>query len=235
MTSNTAPRSTGARPRMSRTEVFTWLAVAVPPVALAIVGTTHPMHLTAASAEYWRNLHIAILPVFPLLAFGPWLVIRGYDAFLTWVVGILGFIYAAFYTALDVLAGIGAGGLKLDDMGMATGTLYGLGDSLGHIGSVALIAACAITGLASYRRYGRYSILGSVLATVGAFLFLQHHIYFPLGVLGQVCIAIGWLGVLAVARYVPEIPRPQLPAPKSSNSKSSNSKPTSSKQPGAKG
>jgi hypothetical protein len=180
--------------------VLTYVAVALPPLILAIVGVTHPMHLTAATAEYWRNLHIAILPIFPLLGFAPWPVIRGRDAFLSWLVGILGFVYAAFYTALDVLAGIGAGGLKLDDMGMATGTLYGLGDNLGFIGSVALIAACAITGLAAYRRAGITTVPGTLVLLVGSYLFLKDHIYFPVGVIGQLCIGIGWSAMLWAQR-----------------------------------
>ena len=85
------------------------------------------MDLTAQSAEYWRNLHIGILPIFPLLGFAPWLVVRGRDATLSWIVGVLGFLYAAFYTGLDVLAGIGAGGLKLDDMGHPPEAKHGAG------------------------------------------------------------------------------------------------------------
>jgi len=185
---------------MTSRTVLLYLAVLVPPLGLAIVGITHPEHLTASSAEYWRNLHIALLPVFPLLAFGPWLVVRGYDRFLTWVVGILGFVYAAFYTGLDVLAGIGAGGLKLDDMGMATGTLFGLGRDIGFVGSVAFVAACGITALASFRRAGLLAAPGGIVLIVGSFLFLNDHIYFPLGVLGQLCIALGLGATLFVVR-----------------------------------
>lgn len=184
---------------MNARAVFTYVAVAVPPLALAIVGVTHPVQLTATSAEYWQNLHIALLPVFPLLGFAPWLVIRGFDAFLSWLVGILGFVYASFYTALDVLAGIGAGGLKLDHMVSATSTMFGLGDKLGFIGSAAFIAACAITGLASFRRFGPLTLPGSVVVVIGTYLFLKDHIYFPLGVIGQLCIAVGWWAVLFAA------------------------------------
>jgi len=172
----------------------------LPPLALAALGVTHPMHLTAAAAEYWRNLHIAALPIVPLLGFAPWLAVRGYRAILSWLVGILGFVYAVFYTALDVLAGIGAGGLKLDHMGMATGTLYALGNGLGFIGSVALIAASAIVGLATYRRFGLLTVPGTVVLLVGSFLFLKDHIYFPVGVIGQLLIAAGWAWLLWVQR-----------------------------------
>jgi hypothetical protein len=189
---------------MRASRLLTVIAVALPPLVLAGVGVTHPMHLTASSAEYWRDLHIAILPVFPLLGFAPWLVVRGYSLFLSWVIGVLGFVYAAFYTALDVLAGIGAGGLKLDDMGMATGTLYGLGDSLGFVGSVALIVAGAIAGVFGVVRVGIRAIPGGVLVVVGAYLFLLDHIYFPVGVIGQLCLASGWVWLLVAVRAKPD-------------------------------
>ncbi|QNE47694.1 hypothetical protein F1C58_12815 [Glaciihabitans sp. INWT7] len=178
---------------MSARSVLAYVTVALPPLALAAVGVTHPMHLTATSAEYWRNLHIAILPVFPLLAFAPWLVARHAGALVAWIVGVLGFVYAAFYTALDVLAGIGAGGLKLDGMGMATGTVFGLGSHIGEVGSVSFIAASAIAAATAMARVRLAALPGAVLVVVGAVLFLQEHIYFPVGVIGQLCLALGWL------------------------------------------
>jgi hypothetical protein len=183
---------------MTRRTILTGIALALPAVMLAVVGITHPIHLTAQTAEYWRNLHIAILPIFPLLGFAPWLLVRGHDAFVTWLAGILGFVYAVFYTALDVLAGIGAGGLKLDDMGMATGTVFGLGNGLGRIGSIALVAACLVVALDSWKGYGSISLPGSALSVAGSLLFLQSHIYAPWGVVGQLCLAIGWLATFAV-------------------------------------
>jgi len=169
-----------------------YVTVSLPPLVLAAIGVTHPMHLTAASAEYWRNLHIAILPIFPLLAFAPWIVARGAGALWAWIVGILGFIYAAFYTALDVLAGIGAGGLKVDGMGMATGTVFGLGNNLGEVGVVAFVGATGITAITAIVRFRAAAVLPSILVIVGAALFLQAHIYFPVGVIGQLCLAVGW-------------------------------------------
>jgi len=169
-----------------------YVTVALPPLVLAAVGVTHPTHLTASSAEYWRDLHIAILPIFPLLAFAPWLVARGAGAVFAWVVGVLGFLYAAFYTALDVLAGIGAGGLRLDGMGMATGTVFGLGGRLGEVGSFAFIAATAIASATAIVRFRAAAVPASVVVLVGAVLFLQAHIYFPVGVIAQLCLSLGW-------------------------------------------
>ena len=181
----------------ARSALF-YVTVALPPLVLAAIGVTHPVHLTAASAEYWRNLHIAILPIFPLLAFAPWILVRGAGAVLGWVVGVLGFLYAAFYTALDVLAGIGAGGLAFDGMGMATSTVFGLGSRLGEVGSVALIAAVVVSAGSCIVRFRTAAIPGSLLVSAGAILFLNAHIYFPVGVIGQLCLALGWAWLLFV-------------------------------------
>ena len=178
---------------------FPYVAVAVPPLVLAAVGVTHPSDLTATSAESWRNLHIGILTVFPLLAFAPWLVVRGRNAVISWVVGILGFLFAAFYTALDVLAGIGAGGLEFDGHGDVVGTVFRLGNNLGDVGSYAFVAACVVAGAFSIRFFGPRAIVGAILVTGGSVLFLERHIYFPVGVAGQLLLAAGWVALL-VAR-----------------------------------
>jgi hypothetical protein len=179
---------------------FPYIAVTVPSLVLAVVGVTHPSDLTAQSAEYWRNLHIGILAVFPLLAFAPWLVVRGRDAIVSWTVGILGFLFAAFYTALDVLAGIGAGGLEFDGHGDVVGTVFRLGNNLGDIGSYAFIAACLVAGGFTVKWTGPRAIPGALLVLAGSVLFLERHIYFPVGVAGQLCLAAGWVALLVASR-----------------------------------
>jgi hypothetical protein len=193
--------------------------VALPPLALAIIGVTHPHHLTAASALYWRNLHVLTLPIFPLLGFAPWLIARfRRNLAVSWAAGVLGFAFATFYTGLDVLAGIGAGGLKLDGMGMATSTVFGLGDDLGNIGAIALIVAVVLAGIVSILSVGRYAIPGALLVFAGSVCLYEDHIFFPVGVIGEVAFAIGWpLLVLALRRGVrttwanPVIPPVPLP------------------------
>ena len=183
-----------------------YAAVALPPLALAIIGTTHPHHLTAMSALYWRNLHVIALPIFPLLAFAPWLVARfRHSAAVSWAAGILGFVFAAFYTGLDVLAGIGAGGVKLDGMGMATTTLFGLGDGLGTIGAIALIAAVVLVGIVSILSVGAVAIPGSLIAFAGSVCLYQDHIFFPVGVVGQVALAVGWVLLVAALRRATDV------------------------------
>jgi hypothetical protein len=178
-----------------------YAAVALPPLALAIIGTTHPHHLTAASALYWRNLHVITLPIFPLLGFAPWLVVRfRHSLTLGWVAGILGFVYAVFYTGLDVLAGIGAGGLKVDGMGMATTTVFGLGDDLGRIGATALIAAALLAGVVAIGLARWRAVPGAILVVAGTVCLWKDHIFFPIGVLGQLLLAVGWVTLVVAVR-----------------------------------
>jgi hypothetical protein len=187
------------------TRIWPYLVVAVPPLALAAVGVTHPTDLTMASSMYWRNLHIATLFVFPLLGVSPWLVVRGGARWITWTAAVLGFAYAALYTALDVLSGIGAGGMEMADMSsgdtrVATGTLFHLGTALGALGSYFFIAACAFAGGAAFWRYGWRTLAGTFFVLLGSLLFLEKHIYFPVGVLGQLWLALGWVLVLVAMR-----------------------------------
>lgn len=183
---------------MTARRLFPYLAVALPPLVLAAIGVTHPTTLTAESAEYWRNLHIASLPLFPLLGFAPWLIVRGSRPAIVSLAGILGFVYAVAYTGLDVLAGIGAGGLKLDDFGEATGTVFGLGNVFGRIGAVAFVAACLLAAGVAIYRAGPSAVLGGLAVVVGSLLLLRSHIYFPFGVLGQLLLAAGWVITLIV-------------------------------------
>ena len=174
------------------------LAVAVPPLVLAAVGVSHPTHLDADSAQYWRDLHIGILAVFPLLGFAPWIVVRGHRLWLSWTAGVLGFVYASFYTALDVLAGIGAGGLEHEGMHEATPVAFDLGDRLGLVGSVAFVAACLLAGGFAVRMQGIRALPGALLVALGSVLFLFEHIFFPVGVIGQLCLAVGWVLLVAL-------------------------------------
>ena len=185
---------------VDRRTLLLCLAVAVPPLVLATVGVTHPTDLTPQSAEYWRDLHIGILAIFPLLGFAPWLIVRGHHLWLSWTAGALGLIYAAFYTALDVLSGIGAGGLEHAGMHESTPVVFGLGSDLGDIGSYAFIAACALAAGFSVRWVGLRAVPGSVLVLAGSLLFLTRHIYFPLGVVGQLCLAAGWVAIVVALR-----------------------------------
>ena len=181
------------------------VAVGVPPLVLAAVGVTHPSELNAETAAYWRDLHIGILAVFPLLGFAPWLIVRGHSLWLSWAAGVLGFVYAAFYSALDILAGIGSGGLEHAGHHDAIGVTFALGDGIGLVGSVAYAAAALLAGGFAVRTVGPRALPAAVLVAVGSVMFLAEHIFFPWGVIGQLALAAGWVGLVIALRGVARV------------------------------
>jgi hypothetical protein len=168
-------------------------AVVVPPLVLAAVGLTHPMLLSTASAEHWRDLHIGLLPVFPLLAVGPWLAVRREPAAVRWAVAVLGYVFAAFYTALDAIAGIGAGAVKLRvEQTPAFDALFDVGNALALVGTWAFLVAAVLAGVLAVRRHGWPAAPGAVLVGAASVSFLHSHIYWPRGVLTMLGLAAGW-------------------------------------------
>jgi hypothetical protein len=200
------------------------LAAAVPPLLLAGLGSTHPTMLTPESAPWWRDLHVIGLVLFPLLALGPWVVVRGRGRVLEAVVVVLGLAYACCYTALDVLAGIGAGQeTVVVGPGPWVSALFGMADELGMPGVHAYLAV-AVTGGVTAVVVARglaartAAAVGAVLVVGGAWSFLTSHIYPPVGVATMVVLAVGWTTLVAVVPPVlsstPQRPSPrQQPAP----------------------
>jgi hypothetical protein len=200
------------------------LAAAVPPLLLAALGTTHPTMLTPASAPWWRDLHVIGLFLFPLLALGPWAVVRGRGRVLEAVVIVLGFVYACGYTALDVLAGIGAGqDTVMVGPGPWVAALFGMADTLGMPATHAYLAVAVIGGVTAIvvapgLAARAAAVVGTVLVVGGAWSFLTSHIYPPVGVITMVVLAVGWTTLAAVVPPVlssspPRPSRRQQPAP----------------------
>lgn len=181
----------------------TILAVLVPPVLIGLVGLSHPARLTLDASAWWRDLHIVLLPLFPLLAVGPWLVARSIEPVYGRITLFLGYVFACFYSALDILAGIAAGALKNDREG-GLGTVFGYASDLGQIGSIAFIGATAAASGCLMRVAGPWVLPGALVALVGAYGFMQNHVYPPWGVLSMLTIAAGWAWMLLTAgRVVP--------------------------------
>ncbi|HEV7788167.1 MAG TPA: hypothetical protein VGP05_04075 [Pseudonocardia sp.] len=180
------------------------VAVALPGLVLAGVGLTHPSVLTPATAHHWWSMHIVLLPLFPLLAVTFWALLYGDRTALAWLARIAAYGYAAFYTALDVLAGIAAGLVVEHDGGTGENMarLIGVGDQLGLVGSWCFLVAGALTTAAIALRGGLWALPGGLLVLVSGWLFLEHHIFAPYGVLGQVGIAVG-TALLALAGAPP--------------------------------
>jgi hypothetical protein len=188
------------------------VVVAGPAVVLAGLGLTHPQDLTATSAPWWTTLHVLLLPLFPLLALSLWLLLRGLPGPAAWAARIAAYGYAAFYTALDVLAGIAAGeltqlnaerGLQADTV--EVGRMFAVGNDLGEIGVWCFWLACAATALAVVGRVGRNALPGAVVLVAAAAVFAAGgvHIYWPWGVGTMLALAAG-LGLLAAV-----LPDPQ--------------------------
>lgn len=178
---------------------WTVLAVLLPPLLIGAIGTTHPPHLTQDASAHWRDLHIVLLPLFPLLAVGPWLVARAVDPVYGRITAVLGYVFACFYSALDILAGIAAGALKHDREG-GLATVFRYAGDLGDIGSVAYVGATAAAAGCLLRIAGPRVLVGAAVALGGAFGFMQNHVYWPGGVLSMVAIAAGWALMLLAQR-----------------------------------
>jgi len=188
------------------------MVIAGPAVVLAGLGLTHPQDLTATSAPWWTTLHVLLLPLFPLLALSLWLLLRGLSGPAAWAARIAAYGYAAFYTALDVLAGIAAGeltqlnaerGLQIDTV--EVDRMFAVGNDLGAVGVWCFGIACGATALAVVGRVGRRALPGAVVLGAAAVVFVAGgvHIYWPWGVGTMLALAVG-LGLLAAV-----LPDPQ--------------------------
>ena len=169
------------------------LLVALPALLCAAVGLTHPPTLNASSAEYWRAIHIALIPVFPLIGLAPWLIARRAGPWFGRGAAALGYGFAVFYTSLDILAGVAGGALVASGHGDATGQVFAIARVLAAIGVVSLVLGSVLAGIAAFRLAGTAAIPGALLAAVGAALVLPGHIYLGLGTIAMLLLAGGFV------------------------------------------
>lgn len=183
--------------------------IALAPLILALVGLTHPMHLTDETAGWWRDLHIILIPVFPLLGVNLWWLLAGFAGPLPWLGRVAGLIYLGFYGALDVLAGVAAGMVRAraaqEGAPQALAVepwLFSTGNSLADVGVWTFLLGCLVASGLLIARAGRRALPGAALLCVAAVVFLRSHIYFPVGVLAMLGMAAGF-GLLQWARLYP--------------------------------
>ncbi len=173
-----------------------WLrvvVVALPGLVLAGFGWQHPVSLTPDTAHHWWTMHVLLIPVFPLLPLVLVLLLRGERGPLAWLARIAGYVFATFYTALDVLAGIAAG-LVVEHDGRGSENMLRLleiGDRIGLIGVWFLAAAGVLTALVLGLRHGPWVLPGAVVFTVACYYFLLGHIFYPTGALAMIGLAVG--------------------------------------------
>ncbi|QYJ03495.1 hypothetical protein KUV85_14330 [Nocardioides panacisoli] len=176
-------------------------AYAGPGLALAAAGLFHPHSLNPSSAPTWFWLHVAGLAVFPLVGVALAMLVRGRTDPLAWVVRLGAYVYATFYTALDVISGIAAGYVT-NELGAGVPRpdevrlLFRIGTPLGEVGSWALLLVAVVLLVDAVRRHGGPGAL-ALLLLPGAWLVHVDHIFSPGGAAGMALIG---LGTAAIAR-----------------------------------
>ncbi len=139
-------------------------------------------------------MHIALVPVFPLLGLGLWALVRGERGVVGGVTRVAAYLYACFYGALDAVNGVAAG--ILVGLGESPATLRPMlvvGNTLGWVGSTAFLVGAALASLSVLRRCGRSALPGAVLTIGAAVSFLDSHIYWPRGVITMLVLAAGMI------------------------------------------
>ena len=179
------------------------------PLALAALGTTHPMHLDGMTAGWWYHLHLILIPLFPLLGLNLWWLLAGERGPLAWVARVAAFVYLTFYGGLDMLAGAAAGLVRDKATQGGTGEfanvepwLFSAGNQLGDIGAFAFLIGSLITAGLLLARHGGRAVPGAALLLIGALIFTRSHIYFPVGVGAMLLLAAG-CGALQWVRLHP--------------------------------
>lgn len=187
------------------------------PLVLAAAGIAHPHGLARSTAEDWTQLHVALLPIFPLLTVGllvplwhrPRPDLAGFATVVAWTGA---FIYAAFYTGLDAVAGIAAGTAVEHAPGTANPgpikhPLYDMGEALGQAGAYALIGAVVATAVALFPKHGARVVPGTVVLLGAGWSFTDSHIFWPRGVWTMLGFALGFaLLAVGTSRSAP-VPR----------------------------
>ena len=180
------------------------LLLALPGVVLAAAGLFHPTGLSYDTAQRWYLLHLPGLLVFPLVGWALADLVAGRRDALAWVVRATAYVYATFYTALDVVSGIGAGYVTRQlgpevPRPEAVSLMFRIGTPLGEVGSWALLACVVVLLADRVRALGVGGLVGLVLLP-GAWLVHTEHIFSPYGVLGMVLLGAGSAALAVVAR-----------------------------------
>lgn len=176
---------------------WTLAGLMLAPLILAGIGLTHPHHLRADTAMHWTAMHLALMPVFPLLGVNLWWLLSGVSGHtlsgvLAWVARVLAFLYIVYYGALDVLAGVGTGRLTLQGQdASAIRLLFAEGNALAAVGVWAFLGASLLTCIVLMVRHGVRLWPGAVLLLLSAVSFLSSHIYAPYGVLTMLVMGLG--------------------------------------------
>ena len=186
---------------MARTRTYAVL-LALPGLALAVAGLFHPHGLNYDTSWRWFALHVPGLLVFPLVGVALAARVRRRTDPVAWLVRLSAYVYATFYTALDVVSGIGAGWVTHqlgpdEPRPPAVSAMFGIGTPLGEVGSWSLLVCVVVLAVDQLARLRLRGLVGLLLLP-GAYLVHIGHIFAPEGVAGMALIGIG-TGALALA------------------------------------
>ena len=204
--------------RMEPSRAGRALLMATPGALLAAVDLTHPHHLDAAGAGWWRDMHILLAFVFPLLGVVIWMLMEPAWGPVRWLGRLAAFGYAVLYGALDAIAGIGGGAMAAVQGGRTPllDPLFRVGNDLGYVGAWCFVVGAGLAAATTIRHAGRGAVPGGFLVLAAGVVFLDSHIYWPAGVLAMCGIAIGfaqlgWVGSVRTPHGKgahPALPRP---------------------------
>ena len=175
-----------------RSRLVLSVLLALPALSLAGAGFLHPHGLSYETSYQWSSLHVPGLLAFPLVGASLAWLVRGRNDPLAWVVRLTALIYAAFYSALDVINGIAAGYVthrlgpdvpRPDEVRY----LFDIGRPLGDIGEWGLIACCLAVAVDQVARH-RWAGLPAIALVLGAWFVRGDHIFTPIGVVGMAII-----------------------------------------------
>lgn len=183
------------------------MLLAAPGILLGVTGATHPPRLDPDTAQHWFLMHLAGVVVFPLVGVALAWLVRGRRDVLAVGVLVASYAYATFYTALDVISGVGNGyvtaalGDAATPRPSSVTLAFRIGTILGDVGAWALFAAAVLITVDVVRRNGARSpaVPAAALLLLGAWFLREEHIFWPGGVLSCLAIGVGtgWLGTLA--------------------------------------
>ena len=121
----------------------------------------------------------------PLLGVAQWILVRGLRDPLSWAVRVAAFLYVAFYSVVDAVAGIGAGTLVRHGMEAGAGhgmhgggpalaalqLLFDVGNGVGRYGAWAFLLGSVLLAVVGLRRWGALALPGGLILIVGAYAF----------------------------------------------------------------